>query len=111
MSSLPRHSFTQYEIKAYYDCRVPDLRNCRGEWRAPCPLHGSDHRKGSLAINKETGCWFCHSGCGSGGNIFEFEKRFSGCDYRQALENIGTIISRDLLEGLTRRNRSARKLR
>jgi DNA primase len=101
MAATPELS--PFEIERYYRDRVPDLRPQGGQWRARCPLHGSDHRDDSLSINMETGRWCCHSDCGGGrdggGNLFEFEKRLCGCDFKQALENVGAIIGRGLRAG------------
>lgn len=35
-----------------------------GEYSAPCPLHND--RSPSFFLNRRTGLWICHAGCGSG---------------------------------------------
>jgi hypothetical protein len=46
-----------------------------------CPFH--DDKVPSMSIDRGTGLWFCHSGCG-GGNIIQFESRLKGIDTKQA---------------------------
>jgi DNA primase len=44
-----------------------------------------------LAVNVETGCWFCHSTCAVGGSVIKFEMSRSNCDFPQALANFTAI--------------------
>jgi hypothetical protein len=67
---------SECEIERYYESRVPKLHKTGEELRGPCPLHKG--KRDSLAINPETGEWFCHSGCARGGSIFEFEAELTG---------------------------------
>jgi len=46
--------------------------NPRGEAMTRCPLH--EDKTPSLAINLETGVWFCHAGCGSG-NVYTLAQK------------------------------------
>jgi DNA primase len=94
MAATPHLS--EQEIETYFRARVGELRRYGSQLRGRCPIHHSDHRDDSLAIERATGHWCCHSGCGGGGNLFEFEQRLSGCDFKQALDNVGAIIGRDL---------------
>lgn len=44
----------------------------KGEAMTLCPFH--EDKTPSLAINLETGAWFCHAGCG-GGNFYKLAQR------------------------------------
>jgi CHC2-type zinc finger protein len=70
-------AFSQSEISAYYEERVPTLKRPQASsWRGPCPIHhGEDD---NFAVNPETGQWFCHSACGRGGNIIALEMELTG---------------------------------
>jgi DNA primase len=93
-------SFTPHEVERYYRYHLRDLRLSGREFRAPCPLHGSDHRIDSLAIDRESGRWYCHSGCAAGGSMIEFEKRIAGTDFRGSCARISVILGRELLTPL-----------
>lgn len=63
--------------------------------RGPCPLHGGTGR--NLSIN-ENG-WYCHSGCGEGGDITDFVRRlgYSSLPKRDgriaALRELGELMT------------------
>lgn len=44
-------------------------------WRGPCPLHGGDNLNFSLTAD---GRWYCHSKCGTGGDMPDLARRLSG---------------------------------
>src|SRR5262245_59189490 len=76
--------------ETYYNTRITRWFSQRGDqWRAACVLHAGDGD--SLAVHIPTGRWRCFSRCDAGGNVFEFEKRFSGCDFPQAVQNFCRI--------------------
>ena len=68
--------FSRVEVATYYGVRVPGLKQTHGrEWRCRCPIHRGSKR--NLAINAETGLWFCYSQCGRGGDVLAFEMALS----------------------------------
>lgn len=42
-----------------------------GKGRCKCPIHGSNNPT-SFAYDTEQNLWYCHSGCNTGGDIFDF---------------------------------------
>src|SRR5215831_19284848 len=67
---------TSSEISTYYRVRVPRVQQVGTEWRGPCPIH--DGNRDSFAVNPETGTWYCHSACATGGNVFTLEEKLGG---------------------------------
>jgi uncharacterized protein (DUF927 family) len=85
--------FTRAEIAAYYAARVPELKQTpSNEWRSPCPIHSGE--RDSFAVNRETGCWYCHAECGRGGSIIKLEMEISGVDLKTAKNEVLRIIGR-----------------
>jgi 5S rRNA maturation endonuclease (ribonuclease M5) len=72
---MDRIDLSEAEIRSYYQIRIPKWKKSGKELRGPCPIHRGT--RDSLAINLETGAWFCHSGCARGGSIFDFEAEVS----------------------------------
>jgi uncharacterized protein (DUF927 family) len=86
-------SFSPTEVRCYYGARVPALKQTSApEWRGPCVLH--DGRDPNLAINAATGEWYCHSQCGRGGDIIEFEREYAGVDFVEAKQRVYDIVGR-----------------
>src|SRR5579864_575160 len=91
LKAVSNGKFTPFEVAAYYRARVPDLsQRGTGEWRGRCPIHRGT--RDSFAVNPETGNWFCHSQCGRGGSIFDFEMELSGVQFREAASNIEILL-------------------
>ncbi len=87
-------ALTPGEVSVYYSARVPCLKQTsRREWRGPCPLHDGDDD--NFAVNSETGKWFCHSRCGAGGDVYDLERRLSGCEFFEARETVDVIVGRE----------------
>jgi 5S rRNA maturation endonuclease (ribonuclease M5) len=89
------------DIRRYYNSRVPKLHKVGSELRAPCPIHKG--KRDSLAVNLEKGTWFCHSECGRGGSIFQFEAAVSGCDLKHARDEVLRIAGRSSSNGTAKR--------
>jgi hypothetical protein len=91
------------EVDRYYAYRVPDLKRGRThEWRGRCPIHKGD-RRDSFAVNPNTGLWNCHSECGRGGDIIEFECSLTGAGFKEAKAEVFRIFGR-VDESKERRN-------
>lgn len=69
--------------------------------RAACPIHKG--KRDSFAVNPETGQWFCHSQCGRGGSIFDFESKLNGTDFESAYAEVLRIVGRPSPNGTGRR--------
>ena len=67
---------TSAEISSYYRARVPALKQDGAEWRGPCPIHNGS--RDSFSVVPDTGQWFCHSECATGGNVFTLEEKLGG---------------------------------
>ena len=98
---MDRITFTPDEVTSYY-ARVPRLKQRQvGEWRGACPIHqGKDD---NFAVDPKTGRWFCHSQCGRGGDIIDFERALTGATFLEAVAAIEGIVGRPLLERPTNR--------
>src|SRR5947209_9081340 len=73
MNPLNTLAFTTQEVATYFAVRVPKMRqNGVHGWRGACPIHSG--KNDSFTVNPVTGRWFCHSGCGRGGDIFDLEQ-------------------------------------
>src|SRR5947209_32371 len=44
----------------------------------------------------ETGQYYCHSQCQSGGDVFDLEQRLTGSTFPEALQEVARITGRDL---------------
>jgi len=91
-----RITLTPAEVVEYYRVRVPQLSQRGRNWRGPCALHRG--KRASLSVEQETGRWFCHSKCGHGGSIFDFEMLLTGADFKMALASVYAIVGRPLPE-------------
>jgi hypothetical protein len=70
------------------------LKKSGKELRGPCPIHQG--KRDSLAINMETGAWYCHSGCDRGGTIFDFETELTGVNGKAARDAVLATIGRSV---------------
>src|SRR5579863_7249769 len=85
-------AFTSVEIARYYEVRAPNIKQRGHEWRGPCPLH--EGKRDSFAINSQTGEWYCHSDCGRGGSLIDFEIELTGKPFAEAAAEARTIAGR-----------------
>ena len=97
MSTIPRipatpEPFSQVEIARFYEIRVPKVRQVGKEWRGPCPIHNG--QRDSFAVNPETGDWYCHSKCGRGGSLFDFEIELSGKPFAEAASDARALVGK-----------------
>jgi hypothetical protein len=83
---------SQSEIRRYYESCVRGLKKSGGKLRAPCPLHKG--KRDSFVIDPATGGWYCHSECGRGGSIFEFESEITGADLTAAKNAVLRAVGR-----------------
>lgn len=72
-----------------YLMQFTPLVNKGHEWRGPCVLHGGNGP--NLAIDPETGSWFCHSQCQRGGDTFSFVQELRGWSFADALEDVANF--------------------
>jgi hypothetical protein len=91
---MSRITFSETEIRRYYESRIGKLHTSGKELRGPCPIH-KGHRD-SMAINLETGTWYCHSTCARGGSIFEFEAELSGVNGKAARDAVLAAVGRSV---------------
>ncbi len=92
MAKTVSDPFTPAEIQRYYAIRMPRMVQKGREWRAACVLHGG--KRNSFAVDPPTGLWMCHSQCGRGGSIFDFEMAVSGMDFKRAAVEVRRLIGR-----------------
>jgi len=78
-------------IRRYFETKLSDLRWKGDQGIACCPLHGD--KKPSLSVNAAKCAFFCH-GCGAKGDLVEFERRTSGCDFKTAKQRIAKLANR-----------------
>src|SRR5215471_15691731 len=89
---MNRIDLSEAEIRRYYESRIPRLKKQGKKLRAACPLHKGT--RDSLAIDLETGQWFCHSGCARGGGIFDFEAEVTRVDKEAARAAVLAAVGR-----------------
>jgi DNA primase len=93
MFSSEESNFTPAEIEAYYRSRIPSLVVSKAkEWRTACPVHQGE--RDSLAIDSQTGQFYCHSECRSGGNVFAFEAKMQGLNVKEYFPQIKASVYR-----------------
>ena len=86
-------AFTPDEVAAYYATRVPGLKQTQSsELRGPCPLHAG--KGDNFAVQRQTGLWFCHSGCQRGGDIILLERELTGAHFKTARDEVFRIVGR-----------------
>jgi len=89
MSKLP---FNPTEISAYYRERAPKVAQTGSEWRGPCPIHDGDDD--NFTVNPNTGMAYCHSQCGKGWSLMQFENAVSGKSWKECRRDINAIVGR-----------------
>lgn len=81
------------EVAQYYGARIPSLRQNGVEWRSACPIHGG-RNPSAFSVEAETGRWFCHSGCGAGGDVYALEMKLTGSPFHKARAAVDYIVGR-----------------
>jgi hypothetical protein len=89
MSSL---TLSETEVRIYWEPRLPKFRQNGGELRAPCPIH--EGKRESFAVELSSGNWFCHSQCGRGGSIYDFEAEQNNLSKKDAITSVLRIVGR-----------------
>ena len=85
-------TFSHSEVAAYYQSRIPALKQRGASWRCPCPLHrGTDD---NFAVDALNGKWFCHSQCQRGGDLIELEILLTGLPFPQSREEVLRLVGR-----------------
>jgi hypothetical protein len=85
--------FSCSEVRAYYSCFIPAIARSRAlKWRGPCPIHSG--KRPNLAVNLQTGRWFCFSKCGRGGDMITFEIAMRGGTFRDARDRVFSAAGR-----------------
>lgn len=87
-----QNEFLPGEIAAYYRACAPKITQVGSQWRGPCPLHQGEND--SFAIDPETGTWFCHSKCGRGGSLIDFEMELGGKSFAEAAADVRVLLGR-----------------
>jgi hypothetical protein len=78
-------------VRQYFKSLLPDIRWKGNQGTARCRFH-RDHRA-SLSVDAKNGVFYCHA-CGAKGNLAEFERRISGCDWKVAKKRIAKLRHR-----------------
>jgi DNA primase len=87
--------FSQQEIRAYYQARVPTLRQTKArEWRGKCPVHQGEGD--NFAVDSGTGMAHCHSQCQRGWDILGLEMDLTNVDFVKAKNAVFGLIGRPL---------------
>ncbi|PEL23418.1 hypothetical protein COL55_13410 [Bacillus toyonensis] len=60
------------------------IKSAGSEIKACCEIHGGDNHT-AFTINKHTGVWYCHTGCQSGGDIFDVIMGVNEVGFKQAV--------------------------
>lgn len=73
------------------------------EWRGPCPLHGGD-RPDAFVVDVATLRYYCHTGCGGGGDVLQFcngGARVTGARYVELVRQAASLagVSTAVLDG------------
>jgi KaiC/GvpD/RAD55 family RecA-like ATPase len=87
--------FSEQEIRAYYQARVPSLRQTKArEWRGKCPVHQGEGD--NFAVDSGTGMAHCHSQCQRGWDILGLEMDLTNVDFVKAKNAVFGLIGRPL---------------
>lgn len=78
------------QIRAYFEARHPGQRiGTRNKASVKCIFH--DDRTPSCTLFLDGAGGFHCNGCGAGGNLFQFEARFSTCTLSEAEKNVAEV--------------------
>lgn len=76
---------TLQNVLDYY--RTPKVHIHNSSLRACCPIHGGDNPT-AFVWKEESGLWYCHTGCQTGGDIFDFVARMEGLETERNFKRI-----------------------
>lgn len=83
-------TLTFEQIRAYFEARHPGQRiGTRAKTSVQCIFH--DDRTPSCTLFLDGAGGFHCNGCGAGGNVFQFEARFSSCTLAEAEARVAEI--------------------
>lgn len=63
--------------------------------RSCCKIHGGSNPT-SFVISSETGLWYCHTGCGKGGDIFTLVMLMEEIEFPQAVKWVADFLGLDI---------------
>ncbi len=75
---------------------LTELRPVGGELLGLCPFH--NEKTPSFRVNPSKGVFYCHGGCGAGGDVFRLVMLAEGLTFPEALRRLTTIGSVPLEE-------------
>ena len=83
-------TLTFEQIRAYFEARHPGQKiGTRAKASVKCVFH--DDRTPSCTLFLDGAGGFHCNGCGAGGNVFQFEARFSGCTLAEAEAKVAEL--------------------
>lgn len=82
------------QIRKYFETRLDRSISAREKVAVCCPFH-SDSTPSATVFLSGNGGFNCN-GCQIKGNTFQFEARFSNCDFETARQNIAAITGADV---------------
>ena len=83
-------TLTFEQIRAYFEARHPGQKiGTRAKASVKCIFH--DDRTPSCTLFLDGAGGFHCNGCGAGGNVFQFEARFSGCTLAEAEAKVAEL--------------------
>lgn len=80
----------QINYNSFYSEYFDNLKDNQSNDGLKCPFHNDT--VGSLSLDLQSGVYFCHGSCGSGGGVFDFVMGINHCDFRASL----TILAKKL---------------
>lgn len=63
--------------------------------RCCCPIHGGDNPT-AFVYNKNTKLWYCHTGCDTGGSLFDFVMLIEDISFVESIAKIAEIFNIDI---------------
>lgn len=91
---------------SYYSKYVDFIEKKGNNWRAKCPFH--DEKDGSFFVDPATGKWICMGACQEGGDIFKFQMKYHGQDFKTALETIAKELNIEIPERSETRSKGSK---
>ena len=72
-----------------------------------CPFH--EEKTPSFFVDVESGKWYCHGQCGTGGDKYEFWRKKHDCTFADALKGISAAFMSSQIKQRSRRNKTSCK--
>lgn len=63
--------------------------------RCCCPIHGGNNPT-AFVLNLPKGLWFCHTGCKTGGDIFDLVMKMDNVDFETSVQHIAELFNIDI---------------